>query len=419
MIRLGFPIRLNVARVVVLVAAIVLLASSVMQAQEPVRLRVGLRGDPQVWIEELIPKFHAQHPDIIIEHVEGVDWSLDKIILAEVAGQPYDVIYSVIETAWAIAERGLIMPLDSFLEDDPWADDFLYDVHPTLLEMWRKDGRQYYLPFEWNNVVMYYNPRLFNEAGLELPHNDWTWDEFLTAARAITVHNPDGTTAVDGYACQMSNPWGFGPWILSAGGQILNDTWTESALNDPRVVDAFEFVRSLIFEHRAAKVACDPIPETGLVGMWPGGRNTLYWYVHVNTDFVDYDIQFWPQKERRATTLGGGGYSISASSPNKEAAWTFIKWLNSPEVVEYWALLGASPSRTSVAMSDVILSMPPDNHILYFEALNHSFVVPTPVNYPEIDQIFNEAVHRVWSGEMSPEAALLEAHRLINAALRE
>ena len=105
-----------------------------------------------------------------------------------------------------------------------------------------------------------------------------------------------------------------------------------------------------------------------------GGRNTLYWYVHVNTDFVDYDIQFWPRKERQATTLGGGGYSISASSPNKEAAWTFIKWLNSPEVVEYWALLGASPSRTSVAMSDVILSMPPDNHVLYFEALNHSIV---------------------------------------------
>lgn len=400
------------------VALSVMVFGAVAQAEEPVRLRVGLRGDPQVWVEDLIPKFHEQHPDIIIDFVDGIDWNLDKIILAEIAGQPYDVIYSVIETAWAIAEQGLIMPLDSFLENDPWANDYLYDVHPTLLDMWRKDGHQYYLPFEWNNVIMYYNPRLFDEAGLVLPDQNWTWDDFLTNANALTVYNPDGTTAVDGYACMMSNPWGFGPWIYSAGGQILSDDWTESALNDPRVVEAFDFVRSLVFEHQSAKVECDPIPETGNVGMWPGGRNTLYWYVHVNTYFTDYDIQFWPQNQRQATTLGGGGYSISASSPNKDAAWTFIKWLNSPEVVEYWALLGASPSRTSVAMSDVVLSMPPDNHVLYFEALNHSIPVPTPVNYPEIDDIFNEAVHRVWSGEMAPEAAIEEAHRLINSALR-
>lgn len=404
---------------VVLAAVLVMVMSAALSAQEPVRLRVGLRGDPQVWVEQLIPKFHEQHPDIIIEQVDAIDWNMDKIILAEVSGQPYDVIYSVIETAWAIAEQGLVMPLDSFLESDPWADEFLEDVHPTLLEMWRKDGKQYYLPFEWNNVIMYYNPRLFNEAGLALPHRDWTWDEFLNAARTITVHNPDGTTAVDGYACMIASPWGFGPWILSAGGQILNDTWTESALNDSRVIEAFDFVRELIFEHQAGKVGCDPIPETGRVGMWPGGRNTLYWYVYVNTYFTDYDIQFWPKKERQATTLGGGGYSISPSSPHKEAAWTFIKWLNSPEVVEYWALLGAAPSRTSVAMSSTILGMPPENHILYFEALNHSFPVPTPVNYPEIDRAFTEAVHRVWSGEMSPEAALQEAHRLINAALRQ
>jgi len=55
------------------VALSVMVFGAVAQAEEPVRLRVGLRGDPQVWVEDLIPKFHEQHPDIIIDFVDGIE----------------------------------------------------------------------------------------------------------------------------------------------------------------------------------------------------------------------------------------------------------------------------------------------------------------------------------------------------------
>lgn len=386
-------------------------------AQEPVRLRVGLRGDPQVW-HDLIPQFHQAHPGIVVEHIEQVDWNMDKVILAELSGQPYDVVYTVIEQAWALAEAGIVMPLDRIMATDPeWVNEYVADVHPNLMRMWQQNGVQYYLPYEWNNMVMYYNPRLFDEAGLMYPGANWTWDEFLANAKQLTRRGPDGERLIDGYSCTWYNPFGFGPWIYSAGGQILNDSWTGSALNDPRVVEAVEFTRDLIHTEGVLNLGCDSIPETGRVGMWPAGRWVLYWYEEVN-NFHDYDIQTWPVKERHATTLGGGGHAISVNSRNQEAAWTFMKWLNSPEIITYWTRIGdSSPSRASVATSDEILALPPANGMLYYEALDYATPVPAPPSYPEIEQVFHETLHRVWFGEISSREAVDEMHRLINVHL--
>lgn len=398
-------------------AVLVILVGAGAMAQDQVRLRVGLRGDPQVWYD-LVPMFHEAHPDIVIDSIEQVDWNMDRVILAELSGQPYDVVYTVIEQAWALAQAGVIMPLEPMMAaDSEWTDQFVADVHPNLMTMWQRDGTQYYLPYEWNNMVMYYNPKLFDESGLMYPGANWTWDEFLSNAKRLHRRSAEGDPIVDGYSCSWYNPFGFGSWILTAGGQILNEDWTASALNDPRVVEAVEFTRSMIFEDEVLRLGCDPIPESGRVGMWGAGRWVIYWYEEVN-GFHDYDIQTWPIKEQKGTVLGGGGHAISAASRNKEAAWTFLKWLNSPEIITYWTRIGdSSPSRSSVAMSDEILALPPANGVLYYEALDYATPVPAPPSYPDIERIFQDTLHRVWFGEISSQEAVNEMHRLINLQL--
>lgn len=404
---------------VALVFVFVAFIGSFVLAQSPVHLRVGLRGDPQVWYE-LIESFHQAHPDIIIEHVEQVDWNMDKIILQELAGQPFDVVYAVIEQAWSLVDQDLLMPLNDFMarDTDPEWHEYLDDVHPNLMQTWQKDGLQYYLPYEWNNMVMYYNTKLYDEAGLAFPARNWTWDDFLANAQRLHKRVGDEVT-VDGFSCTWYNPFGFAPWIYTAGGRILDDSWTESTMNDPRVLESVEFVRSLMWEHEVLGLGCPRIPETGFVGMWGAGRWVLYWY-QLN-DFHDYDIQVWPQHPthgEEATVLGGGAHAISAASPNKEAAWTFIKWLNSPEIIDYWTRIGDSnPSRASVAMSDAVLGMPPKSAMLYYDALNNAIPVPAPPAYMELERIFNEELHRVWHGEISSREAVEQIHSLINIEL--
>ena len=387
-------------------------------AQEQVRLKVGLRGDVNVWWE-LIEDFHKKHPGIVIDHIEQVDWQMDKIIMYEVAGDPLDVVYTVIEQAWALADQGIIMPLDELMARDTSAEwaEFVDDVHINLWLMWQKDGKQYYIPYEWNNMVMYYNPKLFDESGLSYPAPGWTWDEFLANAQRLQRWNGD-QKLIDGYACTINNPFGFGPWIYTTGARVLNSDWTASTMNDPRVIEAVRFVRSLFLDYEVAEVHCPRIPETGFVGMWGAGRWVLYWY-DLN-QFNDFDITTWPVHPvygEEGTSLGGGGHAISAASRHKEAAWEFIKWLNSPEVIDYWTRIGDSvPSRASIAMTDAVLGKP-TNAMLYYQALDHAVPVPAPAQYMEIDQAFIQELLAVWDGQISPEEAVQRIHERINVAL--
>ena len=50
---------------------------------------------------------------------------------------------------------------------------------------------------------------------------------------------------------------------------------------------------------------------------------------------------------------GGGperrlGLGDPQVQPDPEAAWTFLKWIESPEIVKKRAMLGGSPTRTDV-----------------------------------------------------------------------
>ena len=43
-------------------------------------------------------------------------------------------------------------------------------------------------------VVTYFNKRMFDEAGVAYPTDDWTYDDMLAAAEKLTIKAPDGTT---------------------------------------------------------------------------------------------------------------------------------------------------------------------------------------------------------------------------------
>ena len=74
---------------------------------------------------------------------------------------------------------------------------------------------------------MYLNTDLFAEAGVELPANEWTWDEFREIAGLLTKDNQWGTSI-------NNAAWSWGGFVLPNGGQILNEERTESLLDSVR-----------------------------------------------------------------------------------------------------------------------------------------------------------------------------------------
>src|SRR5580692_8687217 len=75
---------------------------------------------------------------------------------------------------WMISSRKILPPKNTSKMAAPLSDALKFD------------GKTYYLTREWNNMCIHYNTKAFEDAGVERPKDDWTWDDFIAVAQKLT-----------------------------------------------------------------------------------------------------------------------------------------------------------------------------------------------------------------------------------------
>lgn len=170
--------------------------------------------------------------------------------LEQALGQspPPDV---VLFSSWyefaAAVERDLVAPLDDLTRSDPTfkAEDY----YPGTLEAVTDQGRLYGLPLSALPVVMMYDQRLFDAAGLSAPDSTWNWSTLLSAAKRLTKPDAEG-----------GPQWGLSPlqanWlpalIWQNGGEFVSKDGRRSLLAEPAALEAIKFYSDLIHTHEVA-----------------------------------------------------------------------------------------------------------------------------------------------------------------------
>jgi len=369
--------------------------------------------DKPLW-DGMIATFQEQNPNITVtyEPIPGASWGeyFDKVATLIAGGNPPDVVRVAIEGTLLFVSRELPIALDDYMAGDPEIEEFLGDVNQQLIDPFVIDGQTWQLPFDWNNMVMFYNTAMFEAEGLETPAPDWTWEQWLETARALTKDGVYGFgTAVQYFAGVM-------PWIFNAGGNLLSDDWTTSQVNSPEVLEAVSFMRSLIWDEEVAPSAPAShddilnLAASGSLGMWGGGRwPTL---TLTNAGFSDFDVQFWPMQATQITEFGVGGFPILRSSPVPDEAWTWVKYLTTPEAFEVITRLGQSiPARRSLAESDAMFALPPANAGIYYASVDdrEAKPVPSPARYNEVESVVRRYLGQILANEISPEDGLAAA----------
>lgn len=164
--------------------------------------------------------FEARHPGVRVvnDAISTQAEYREQILTSIAAGAPPDVFLLDNIDVPAFTARGVLEDLTPFAER-LGLDTAAFE--PAVRAIFTQGGRLYAFPKGYSPMVVVYNRRLFAAAGLTPPTGDWTQDEFLAAARALT-RDTDGDGTVD--------QWGVGfdrrvflwiPWIWSAGGDVL------------------------------------------------------------------------------------------------------------------------------------------------------------------------------------------------------
>lgn len=367
-----------------------------------------------------VQRFNKKYPNakVTLNIAPVPSWSdyANKIITQVAGGKVPDVVEIATEGVQLFVGKGLVDPLDDFTKSDPAA---IEGISPTLLGGMSVGGKLYFIPENWNNMVIYYNTKMFSEAKLDPPKADWTWDDFLNAAKTLTTG--EGKNKVYG----LGLPWGgifqLMPWWLTNGTYPLNADLTKSNLSDPKIVESITFIHDLIQVHKVAPTVqganSDQLFPAGKVAMSGWGR----WIIAGldSAKFHDYDIQYWPRKTAATSVFGVGGFGINPHSKNKDLTWELIKELTSKEVAQQVVADGSAiPTIQSVAESPEFLKSPPNAKIFY-ESLKDAKSVANPVNFNQFEQIVIRHVGDILAGHTSPESGMKAADQELSTAMSQ
>lgn len=166
----------------------IIMGEGTTEAPATIRVRWWGGDTRQALQLEAIEAFEAMHPNItVLPEPTSLDGYFEALGIQMAAGTEPDVFTLGGPWPTTFAREGTLLEMshNSALDITPFAPSVLADA--TV------DGRVYAVPTGGNATSVVINPRLFQEAGVDLPNDDtWTWDEFVEIANEISANTPDG-----------------------------------------------------------------------------------------------------------------------------------------------------------------------------------------------------------------------------------
>jgi multiple sugar transport system substrate-binding protein len=393
-----------------------------------VTLNMVYPSDPgaEAKLKKLVAEYQKTNPDVSVAFtfIPFTSWSdyITKVKTMVASGKSPDLLRLAVEGFQEFVSEDLAVPFDSYLADNKTEVDSIGvdQIAPNIESALKVDGKTYGLAWDWNNVVMHVNTKLLGDAGLSLPAEGWTKDDFLNYAQKLTT-TKDGKTV---YGFDVPNDYFLTTGFLYANGaSILNDDMTKSTLDDPKAIEVVQFMHDLIYKYKVSPV---PGPNVDATSLFMSGQLAMYaagrWPVvtYAQNKFTDFDIQYLPKfNDSRTVAFGTGGFPVLKTSKHQEAALKFATWLSASKYSQLNFLQTDSiPSRTDV-MQEVLPDSPPANGKIFEESAAVAKPIQAPAAYTDVSTIFTQALSEVYSDQKSAADAMKDAAQKIDAVLKK
>ncbi len=391
-----------------------------------VRIRYFRWADPAEVeaTQELIKEFEKLHPDIEVKF-EYAPWSeyWDKLQAQFVAGNAPDVFMISGRYFYDFARKGLLLDLTEFMDT---SDIDTTDFFSIPYQLFTYHGKHYALPRDYNVIVLFYNKKLFDKAGLPYPDTTWDWNKLREIAKKLTIDfNNDGIKDQYGFLVQNDMELCWGDFVMQNGGSVLSEDRKRCTLDSPEAIEAIQFLLDFMLVDSSAPSSiqltgqADPF-LTGRVAMVTTGSWNFRYY---DVPEVDYGITLLPRGKVRAAFSNGTGNSIYAKTKNKEAAWLLVRFFSSKHAQEVLARTGTSvPALKSVAYGDVYRavcdSFGVDANVI-LESFKFAHPLPFTPQFGEWTDLITREFDKAWIGQVDAATACKNAAQGVNKILSQ
>jgi len=363
----------------IFVALSVLVLSASVAKADTIRILMETVPDTR-YIQELLPEFEAQSGHKVeIEAISYIDMH-SKLVPQLIAPQgSYDLI--VVDFYWVgeFTKAGWLMPLDDLAAKDG-IDTSAYV--PKLMDLvGRVDGTLYMLPFYNYSMAVIYRKDLIEDPaeqeafkakyGMDLRVPE-TWDEYWKQVEFFTRDDDgDGNRDLFGTVIQgqrgdcISMQWSN--YLYSQGGRFHDEEWNP-LLDSEAAIKAMEYYREAVENYSPPGSEGFCFDEAFNV-MAQGKAYSFVTFNILYASFDDPSASTVVGKVGIAPNPGGGlnggwGWAIPNLSPNKDAAWAFIKWAENFETAKKRAMLGGAPTQSAIFNDPEVIAKRPYYPIL-------------------------------------------------------
>ncbi|WP_028608826.1 ABC transporter substrate-binding protein [Paenibacillus harenae] len=372
-------------------------------------------------IDAMIKRFNESHENIEVigTFQGGYDDTVTKLQQAVASGSAPDV--SMLERAYVemFADSEVLEDMKPYLEQSGISED---EFTEGLMGHSYFNDQLVSLPLNRSTPILHVNKTLLDEMGLTIPK---TWEELEQTANALVVKE-NGEITRYGFSMPYDT-WYPIAMISQAEGKFFNEDRTSIGFYDNGVgLKVFSQLKKL---QETGALYYPPATDSGNIvnGMFKEGKVAMIYQstgsIGGLTEAVDFDYAtaFLPQDKVYANPTGGANVAMLAASKNKEAAWEFIRWMETdpqgalPFILESGYLPFTKSMVESQEIKDLWAKEP--NRKVAYDQLQYAVDTNNDVTWPEVMHEFFSAIEAIMYDSKDIQATLdtfkKEAERIL------
>lgn len=385
-------------------------------------VQMWARASTSAQSQALVDAYNEAHDQQIELTVVPTDNYLQKVGVAAGSNELPCLLASDVVYMPNFINQGLYLDITEQAE----SLEFFEALAPGHIDLASEDGTIYGVPHNVSVSAIMQNDVLLEEAGIDPAAPLESLEQLAENAAKVSALRDD----VDGLYYTGNNAGSISfthfPAIWASGGEAISEDGTESLLNSPEAVAAFEVFNEM---HQSGASPDSVRNESGAT------RNEVFATGNVGyligssvldsvaeTDALKIGVQGIPGVGGGVSSfVGGDSIGISASCDATEAAWDFLSWsLDTEAQVDTFAAQGFLTVRSDLAENEYSQE---DPRVVELNELVGVGRTPKSLNY---GQTFNDpngpalsAFREALYGDGDVKAALDEHNDAISTSLSQ
>lgn len=362
-------------------------------------------ADAFVIIDRAIERFEESHPGVTVRYTSGIEkkdyseWCAKRLL----EGEMPDVFMALDTDFNQYCSLGILQELNTFMESDPEFQS--EEIFQTAMDIGKgMEKIQYALPYEVVPTMLFVNKTLLRQEGIEMPQQDWTWDDFLEICRKVTK-DTDGDGRIDQFGTYN---YSWQDAMYTSGGSAFDNEKQNVDFSNQYVIESVKFMKELLALNQGENVTQEDF-DAGKVAFMP-----LTFAEYRTYKTYPYKIKKYSNFQWDCTTFPGRTHGeniskvdalligINHDSTEKELAWEFLKELvcgyeSQLDIFRYSQGVSVleSVARSEKAASIIQEDMDKEEQVISGELLcdviEHGTITPKYYQYETYEQMISLA----------------------------